>query len=138
MSVELDYAVALWVCDGISEDSRSRGVSGGIAERLREVVAVEDVVAKYKAAAFACEELFADQEGLRQAVGRRLDCVLNTSFPISVRHPSKLLEARRIGGSGDDEDVADTRQHQHREVDSRSSACRRPVRSCFETAWVTG
>ena len=62
----------------------------------------------------------ADDEGLRQPVRRRLHRVAEIDAPARAV-AQQLLEARRVLRRGDDQDVADARQHQRgqRVVDHR-------------------
>ncbi len=118
--VELNYAVTLGVEDRVGEDCGSIFAGCGTAKGFGEVVAVKDVVAEDEAAAFAGEEFFADEEGLGEAVGGWLHGVLEGDAPL-LSGAEKLAEARGVFGGGDDEDLADAREEQHRErvVDHR-------------------
>jgi hypothetical protein len=66
------------------------------------------------------DEVFADQEGLGQAVGAGLHGVLQVQAPLAAV-AQQLLKARRVLRRADDQDVADARQHQgaERVVDHR-------------------
>ena len=74
LAVELDDAEALGVVDVVAEDRGAArlGVLDGARQVARQAVAVEDVVAEHQGARLAVNELLADGEGLRQAVGDRL------------------------------------------------------------------
>jgi hypothetical protein len=84
--------------DGVGEDGGAGGVRGGVAEGLGEVVAVEDVVAEDEAAAFAGEELLADEEGLGEAVGRGLDGVLDLEAPLLAGRRAAARSAACLRG----------------------------------------
>ncbi len=68
----------------------------------------------------AADEVAADDEGLGQALGARLDGVAER-MPELRAVAEQPLERRRVVGRGDDQDVADARQHQRRQrvVDHR-------------------
>ena len=92
----------------------------GAAQQLRQAVAEEDVVAQHQCAGIAADERAADDEGLRQAVRRRLHGVAQSDAPLRAV-AEQLLEQRLVVRRGDDQDVADAGQHQHAEriVDHR-------------------
>jgi hypothetical protein len=85
-----------------------------------QVVAVEDVVAQHQRARGAAYEAPAQDEGLRQAVGSGLHAVAQVQAPLRAV-AQQGLEARRVLGRADDQDVADAGQHQRRQgvVDHR-------------------
>ena len=113
--VELRHAVALRVIDLVAED-RGLAVLRGGADRLleerRQAGAVEDVVAQHQADAVVADELLADEERLREAVGRGLRGVLEMH---AVVRPvaEQPLETGEVLRGADDQDVADPREHQH-------------------------
>jgi hypothetical protein len=80
--VELHHAVPLRVRNRVGEDSSAGLMRSGIMERLRKVVAVEDVIAQNQAATFAGEKLFANQKRLCQTIWRRLNGILNLDSPL--------------------------------------------------------
>ena len=94
------------------------GVLDGARQVARKAVAVEDVVAEHQGARLAGDELLADGERLRQAVGARL---LGVGEPHAVARavPEQALEVGEVRRRGDDQDVPDARQHEgaKREVD---------------------
>ena len=74
LAVELHDAEALGVVHVVAEDrgaARLR-VLDGLLQVAAEAVAVEDVVSEHEGARFSVNEVLADGEGLRQAVGARL------------------------------------------------------------------
>ena len=95
--VDLYDAVPLGVLDRVGEDGGSAGLGCRFAKGFGEIVAVEDVVAEDEAAAFAGEELLADEEGLGEAVGRGLDGVLDGDAP-AFTGAEQLFVARSVGG----------------------------------------
>src|SRR5207244_3530539 len=68
----------------------------------------------------AADEGLADQEGLGDAAGVRLDLV-GQGQPDLAAVAEELLDARRVARRADDEDVTDAREHQHRQriIDDR-------------------
>ena len=83
-------------------------------------MAVEQVVAEHERAALAFDKILADEERLREAFGAGLLGVLQLK-PHFAAVAQQFLEHRQIARRGDDENLADARQHQHREriVDHR-------------------
>ena len=111
--IELHHAEALGVVDVVAED---RGPTGlGVLDGARQVagqaVAVEDVVAQHEGARLAGDEVLADGEGLREAVGARLLGV-GQVHAIARAVPEQALEVGEVSRRGDDQDVPDARQHE--------------------------
>ena len=115
--IKFHYAEALRVVYVVAEHS-SAAIGLGILNRLTQVaakaVAVEDVIAQNQCARFASNKFLADDECLRQAIGRRL-------FRVGKRHAKlgaiaqQTLEIGQIGRRGNDQNVLDARHHQHGE-----------------------
>ena len=77
-------------------------------------MAVENVVAERQGDATLADEAPADEEGLRQAFGARLDLVLDAETDLATvaeQPPERALVLRRR----DDQDVTDPREHERRE-----------------------
>lgn len=113
LPVELHDAEALGVVDVVAEDrgtTRLR-VLDGLLQVAAEAVAVEDVVAEHERARLAGDEVLADGEGLRQAVGARLLSVGEVDA-VARAVPEKALEVGEVRRRGDDQDVPDARQHE--------------------------
>lgn len=74
LAVELHDAESLGVVHVVAEDRGAArlGVLDGARQVAGQAVAVEDVVAEHQGARLAGDEVLADGEGLRQAVGARL------------------------------------------------------------------
>ena len=113
LRIELHDAEALGVVHVVAEDRGAArlGVPGGARQVARQAVAVEDVVAEHERARLAGDELLADGEGLRQAVGARLLGV-GEAHAVARAVPEQALEVGEVGRRGDDQDVADARQHE--------------------------
>ena len=113
LAVELHDAEALGVVHVVAEDRGPArlGVLDGARQVARQAVAVEDVVAEHQGARLAVNELLADGEGLRQAVRRGLLGV-GQVHAVARAVPEQALEVGEVGRRGDDQDVADARQHE--------------------------
>ena len=113
LAVELHDAEALGVVDVVAEDRGAArlGVLDGARQVARQAVAVEDVVAEHQGARLAGDEVLADGEGLRQAVGARLLGV-GEVHAVARAVPEQALEVGQVRRRGDDQDVPDARQHE--------------------------
>ena len=113
LAVELHDAEALGVVHVVAEDRGAArlDVLDGARQVAAEPVAVEDVVAEHQRARLAGDELLADGEGLRQAVGARLLGV-GEVHAVARAVPEQALEVGEVGRRGDDQDVPDARQHE--------------------------
>ena len=113
LPVELHDAEALGVIHVVAEDRGAArlGVLDGARQVARKAVAVENVVAQHQGARLAADELLADGEGLRQAVGARLLGV-GEVHAVARAVPEQALEVGEVGRRGDDQDVPDARQHE--------------------------
>ena len=113
LRIELHDAEALGVVHVVAEDRGAArlGVLDGARQVARQAVAVEDVVAEHQGARLAGDEVLADGEGLREAVGARLLGV-GEVHAIARAVPEKALEVGQVGRRGDDQDVPDARQHE--------------------------
>lgn len=112
--VELDDAVALGVFDVIAKHRRALAPLGHLLQRIREAVAVEEIVAEDERDRVFADEVGADEKRLGEALWAQLLGVGETHADVAAV-AQQLAEARQIGGRGDDEDVADAGQHEHRE-----------------------
>lgn len=113
LAVELHDAEALGVVHVVAEDRGPPrlGVLHGARQVARKAVAVEDVVAEHQRARLAGDELLADGERLRQAVRAGLLRV-GEVHAVARAVPEQALEVGEVGRRGDDQDVADARQHE--------------------------
>lgn len=113
LAVELHDAEALWVVHVVAEDRGAArlGVLDGARQVARQAVAVEDVVAEHQGARLAGDEVLADGEGLRKAVGAGLLGV-GEVYSVARAVPEQALEVGQVGRRGDDQDVPDSRQHE--------------------------
>lgn len=113
LPVELHDAEALGVVHVVAEDRGAArlGVLDGARQVARQAVAVEDVVAEHQRARLAGDEVLADGECLRQAVGARLLGV-GEVHAVARAVPEQALEVGQVGRRGDDQDVPDARQHE--------------------------
>lgn len=113
LRIELHDAEALGVVHVVAEDRGTArlGVLDGARQVARQAVAVEDVVAEHEGARLAGDELLADGERLRQAVGARLLGV-GEVHAVARAVPEQALEVGQVRRRGDDQDVPDSRQHE--------------------------
>lgn len=113
LAVKLHDAEALGVVHVVAEDRGAArlGVLDGARQVARQAVAVEDVVAEHQRARLAADEVLADGERLRQAIGARLLGV-GEVHAVARAVPEQALEVGQIRRRGDDQDVPDARQHE--------------------------
>ncbi|MNO89191.1 hypothetical protein D3C76_806680 [compost metagenome] len=114
VAIELHDAVTLRVVDVVGEHAGAGFALGRVQQQFMQVVAMEDVVAEYQRIEVVADEGFADQEGLGQSVRGFLECVVQVEAPLAAV-AQQLLEAGRVLGRRDDQDLADTGQHQRAE-----------------------
>lgn len=111
--IELHDAEALGVVHVVAEDRGPPrlGVLDGARQVAGQAVSVEDVVAQHERARLTVNELLADGEGLRQAVGARL-LGIGEVHAVARAVPEQALEVGEVRRRGDDQDVPDARQHE--------------------------
>ena len=111
--IELHDAEALGIVHVIAEDRGPPrlGVLDGARQVAGQAVSVEDVVAQHERARLTVNELLADGEGLRQAVGARL-LGIGEVHAVARAVPEQALEVGEVRRRGDDQDVPDARQHE--------------------------
>ena len=120
LAVEGDDAVAVGVGDLVAEDRAALGPLAGALQEHRQVVAEEDVVAEHHGRGGAVEEVLGEDVGLREPLGLRLRDVLEAHPPLAAV-PEQPPELVLVLGRGDDDDLAQAGEHQHRQriVDHR-------------------
>lgn len=113
LRIELHDAEALGVVHVVAEDRGAArlGVLDGARQVARQAVSVEDVVAEHQGARLAGDEVLADGEGLREAVGAGLLGV-GQVHAVARAVAEQALEVGEVGRGGDDQDVPDARQHE--------------------------
>ena len=113
LAVELHDAEALGVVHVVAEDRGAArlGVLDGARQVARQAVAVEDVVTQDECARLSVNELLADGECLREAIGARLLGV-GEVHAVARAVPEQALEVGEVRRRGDDQDVPDARQHE--------------------------
>lgn len=113
LPVELHDAEALGVVHVVAEDRGATrlGVLHGARQVARQAVSVEDVVPEHQGARLAGDEVLADGERLREAVGARLLGV-GEVHAVARAVPEQALEVGEVRRRGDDQDVPDARQHE--------------------------
>lgn len=113
---QFDDAEALRVLDRIAEYGGPAvlGVLHRPLQPFDQAPAVEHVVAQNHGHGFVVDEFLADDEGLRETVGRRLFRIAQT-YAEALAVAQKRLEIGEVFGSGYDEDVPDPSHHQYRQ-----------------------
>ncbi len=111
--IEVDHAEALRVLDPVAEYGSAAWLGGGTLQLLGEVLAVEDVVAENQAHRIVTDELFTDQERLGQAIRRGLLGIAEVD-PELAAVAQQVLVLRQVLRGGNQQDVADASEHQHR------------------------
>lgn len=89
-------------------------------QQLGESGPLEDVVPEYEAYGIVADKFLADQERLREPVGRRLFGI-REMYPIIGSVAQQPPERGQVTGGGDHQDLPDSGQHQNRQriVDHR-------------------
>src|SRR6185369_8906315 len=97
-----------------------RAAGRGLAAESRQAFAVEDVVAEDQRDRPVADELPADEERLRQSVGRWL-LGIGQEYAVIAAVSQQLAELRQVARRRNDENLADASKHQHAErvVDHR-------------------
>ena len=111
LGVELHHAVALGVMDVIGKDRGAVGALSRAPELAVEARSVKDVVAQYQTHGALANEVLSQQKSLGQAIGARLNGVLDTDTPLAAV-PQKVGVSELVTGCGDDQNVPNTRLHQ--------------------------
>jgi len=104
--IETDDSVCFGVVDLIGEDGGTGFLVHGVADEAGKVLTVEDVVAEDEGGGVGADEVFADDESLREPIRRWLGGVLEIDSPLGAV-AEESLERFLFVGSGDNEDVFD-------------------------------
>ena len=83
----------------------------GTGQQLDQVVAVINVVSQHQRTWVLTHKIFADDEGLRQAIGAGLHRVLDVHAPLAAV-AQQLGETRRVLRGADQQHIAYARQHE--------------------------
>ncbi len=118
--VQLGHAIGLGILHVVAKHGCPHFAAGHVLEQAAQARAVEDVVAQHQGTGLAGDEAAADEKRLRQPVGAGLHGVLDVQAP-GRAIAQEFLKLRSVLRRGDDQDVADPRQHQggERIVDER-------------------
>ena len=114
--VEFHDAEALRIVDIVAEHRGALAVCRVLDRRLQalfETVTGKNIVAEHHGDAVVADEIRADDERLRESVGRRLDGVGQAQTELFAV-AEQLLKARRVLRCGNDEDIPDPGAHEHR------------------------
>ena len=109
--IEVDNAEALRIVDVVAKNSGPFRAGVGFFQVLCEACTVEDVIPQYHRAGLPIDELFSQDEGLREAVWKRLNLVGEVDA-IARSVPQKSFKVWQILRGRDDEDILDPRQHE--------------------------
>ena len=118
--IELHNAETFRVADIISENRCTFFSCDRLPHQSAEIGSVENIVSENKRDGVSADELFPDQECLRQTVRRRLNLIGEADAEAGAV-PEQADESRLILRRRDDENLVDACQHQNREriVDHR-------------------
>ena len=115
LGVELGHTVALGVGHPVAEDGGATvnlDIVHRLAQHTSQAVAMEDIVAQHQTDIIVANELLADNERLRQPVGRRLLGITEMHAEVAAV-AQKALESRQVVRSRNNQYVTDAGQHQH-------------------------
>ena len=118
--VETDDAVALGIFDSVGKNSRAVFALCRRADQRGQIVAVKKIVTKRQCDAIVADKVATNDKSLRKTIGRGLLCIAKGHAPL-LTVAQELSETGKILGRGDDQNLANTRQHERRErvVDHR-------------------
>src|SRR5438105_2275475 len=106
-AVELDHAILPWIANPVRENRGALLYLARVFERLRESVAIKDVIAENETNVRSAYEIGADPERIRNASGFRLRGIGKPHT--EVRSVSqKLLKEGQISRSADEKHFSDT------------------------------
>src|SRR5262249_38708987 len=114
LRVELHHALALRRLHGIGEDGGALLATPRPIQHALEALPVEEVVAKDQGHVILAHEPPPDDEGLSQSLGLGLHCITNGDADAAAI-AEEPLEAADVFWRGDEQDVADAREHERRE-----------------------
>ncbi|MNZ90986.1 hypothetical protein D3C78_1099590 [compost metagenome] len=114
VGIELDHTEALRILDLVPEHRGALLALDGLAQHGAEALSVEDVVAQHQADRVAADELFADDEGLSQAIRAGLYGIVQADAELATI-AEKSLERADIVRRADQQDFADAGEHQYRQ-----------------------
>ncbi len=120
VAVEFHHAVAFGVIHRISKHRRASPPIGSAREQLGQAVTVEDVITQHQRHRIAADELAAHDEGVGEAARFVLARIGKAQSEVGAI-AQQPLEQRLVFGRRDDQDVANTGEHQRRQgiVDHR-------------------
>src|SRR5262245_60204233 len=112
--IEFNNTIALRIPHLIGEDGSALLALRCPAQIIRQSVPIENIVAEYERHAFTPNELSTDNEGLRQSVRTWLNFISEMQAQLRAI-AEETMKLRAILWSSDDQNFADTSQHQSRE-----------------------
>src|ERR1700730_13861753 len=85
-----------------------------LMQTVSKIVTVENIVAKNERTWRAADKLLTNNQRLRQAIRRRLHSILKAHAPL-LAGAEQALEERRVRRGGDDQNLANSGEHQYRQ-----------------------
>jgi len=114
IGIGLHHAVTLRVANPIPEHGSPLFPLGRGPQLPNQALAVKDIVAQDQATRVRGDECPADDEGLCQSAGFRLFRIVQADPPAAAV-PQQVPKTSRIAGRGNDQNLADPRQHEYGE-----------------------
>ena len=112
IAVQLHHAEAFGILHGIGEHGCAVRLRRCLLQHLCKRLSVKDIVAQHQANRVAVNKRFGNQQRLRQSFGLRLHGILQADAEIAAV-AQQTAKGGLVFGRGNDQDVADVRQHQH-------------------------
>jgi len=135
--VELNHAVALGVLHMIGKHGTAGRLLVCLSKQDGKIMPVENVIAQHQCARRIADELFTDNERLRQPVRAGLDSIFQMNAPLRTI-AQQLLKTRQIARRADNQNLAYACQHQRakRVVDHRLVVDRQQLLAECQRSWM--
>jgi len=111
---ELDDAISAGLGDMVAEDGGAIHAGVSVLHGFGEMLAVENVVTEDEGGGSVADEFGADVVGLGEALGAGLLGVLERDSELRTVAEEALEEGQILGG-GNQQNLADAREHEHRQ-----------------------
>ena len=102
--------ITLWVEHVISKDAGTGGLRISPLHELDQIVAVKNIVPQDQCTGVLAHKFFANDEGLRQAIGAGLDRILDVHSPL-MAITQQFRKTWRVLRCADQQHIFDARQH---------------------------
>ena len=109
--IKRHHAIALGVGHMVGKHSCALLGLVGTVQLFDQVVTIKNIVAQHQSAGLVVDKIFADGEGLRQAVRAGLHRILNVHAPLRTV-TQQLSETWRVVGRGNHQHVTNTTEHE--------------------------